>query len=522
MRTMKQKNITYACLLSLLMTSCAEDKGNYNYHDLLDLEITGVEDNLSVLTFADLHLTPDLGANAQSEDNYEYEWKVISQDENQEVTVIGNERDLNYRVELAAGAYTLYYTVTEKSTGLYWRQSYRLTVSDTTTEGWMVLCSDGGRARLDMVSAVTGETYIDLLKDNKDMPVYHGPRKIQWLSKYADYDSPYYLLTDEGATRLGKNKFGWKEEYDFKYEVATLADLCPHSITLAGFGRMIVSGTDAYYNETISISGLYGDKVNEGFAVAPCVGANVSASMIYAAVYLMYDIDSKRFMTYCPMMQSEALGGYEPLLEITQMEDLARTAKGSDKVVGSAFAEYPVGYDYVYMENTRYDAGNAKMGTTYTILKDGAGKMHVYGIQLGDFMLFADCTYILGRAYYGDLSGCTDIDRAGGLYAFSSLRNYMYYAVGGTVYRVDLSEKPLVARKQFTLSGETITCLKFNLYQNQENANRSYDLVVGSVKNGKGTLRVYEGMSAEGDFSAVKPTEYTGFSEIVDATYRER
>lgn len=518
---MRLKKIIYVSLFSLGAMACVEDKGNYDYHELAELEISGVEDNLSVLTYEHLRLNPDLGVAARPEDQYEYEWKVINQDESNEVTLIGENRNLDYQVELAAGIYTLYFTVKEKDSGLYWQKNYQLTVSDTTTEGWMVLCSDGGRARLDMVSTVTGETYADLLKSNKDMPEYQGPRKIQWLSKYAAQDSPYYLLTDQGATRLGKNKFVWKEEYEFKYEVATLADLCPYSITLAGFGRMMVSGTDAYYNETISIDGLYGTKVNKDFSVAPYVGANVGATM-YAAVYLMYDIDNKRFVTYCPMMRSEALGGYEPLQEITGMEEIARKAKGSDKVVGDAFEEYPVGYEYVYMENTKYDAGNAKMGTTYTLLKDTEGKLHLYGIQLGDFMLFADCTYIIGRAYYGDLSACTDIGKEGNLYAFSSLRNYMYYAVGGTLYRIDLSEKPLRAEKQFTLSGETITCLKFNLYQKAANANRSFDLVVGSTKNGKGTLRIYEGLSGEGDFSTVTPAVYTGFTDIVDVTYRER
>ncbi len=519
---MKLKNNLHVYLLGLFMMACAEDKGNYRYHDLIEPEISGVQEELSVLTYASLQLNPELGANAKGEEQYNYEWKVINQDETHEVTVIGNTRNLDYQVELAPGIYTLYFTVTEKSSGLYWRQNYSLTVSDATTEGWMILCSDNGRARLDMVSAVTGETYIDILKDNKDMPAYQGPRKIQWLSKHADSNSPYYLLTDQGATRLGKDKFAWKEEYDFKYEVATLADLCPYYITLAGFGRIMVSGTDAYYNETISFSGLYGDKINEGFAVAPYIGANISASM-YAAVYLMYDMDNKRFVTYCPMMQIKDLGGFEPLQEITAMEDLARIAqKDNNVVVGTAFDEYPVGYDYVYMENTKYDAGNAKMGTTYTLLKDENGKLHVYGIQLGDFMLFADCSYILGRAYYGDLSGCIDIEKENNLYAFSSLRNYMYYAVDGTLYRVDLSEKPLKATKQFTLPGETITCLKFNLYQNNPNDKRSYDLVVGSVKDGKGTLRIYEGMTTEGDFSAVTPEIHTGFAEIVDATYRER
>ena len=98
----------------------------------------------------------------------------------------------------------------------------------------------------------------------------------------------------------------------------------------------------------------------------------------------------------------------------------------------------------------------------------------------------------------------------------------MYYAVGNTLYRVDLSQQPAQAEVQFVLSGEEITMLKFNLYQKSENMQNSYDLIVGSSKNGKGFLRVYEGRESGGDFSTVKPQVYEGFARIVDAEYKER
>jgi len=173
------------------------------------------------------------------------------------------------------------------------------------------------------------------------------------------------------------------------------------------------------------------------------------------------------------------------------------------------------------MENTRYDPGNAKMGLTYILLKKG-GSAYLYGVQLGDMLRYADCTYVIGKGGYADLSGCRNILHQNALYAFSSLKNYMYYAVGDTVWRVDLSQDPVEAEIQFTLSGESITCLKFNLYQNSENKNRSYDLVVGSLKNGEGVLRIYEGRESDGDFRTVKPQKYEGFAEIVDVTYKER
>ena len=64
--------------------------------------------------------------------------------------------------------------------------------------------------------------------------------------------------------------------------------------------------------------------------------------------------------------------------------------------------------------------------------------------------------------------------------------------------------------------------MKFNLYQKSENAQKSYDLVVGSLKNGEGVLRVYEGRESGGDFRGVDPQVYEGFAEIVDVEYKER
>ena len=75
----------------------------------------------------------------------------------------------------------------------------------------------------------------------------------------------------------------------------------------------------------------------------------------------------------------------------------------------------------------------------------------------------------------------------------------------------------------FSLKGERITCMKFNLYQKSENMQKSYDLVVGSVnKSGEGTLRIYEGRESGGDFRNVEPQVYSGFAEIVDVEYKER
>lgn len=513
------RKLVYILMLTFALASCSQDKGNYIYVELKEPQITGLED-MNVQTFSRLQVTPDLGTEEFPAGEYAFEWKVLNQNASEDAVVIGQEFSLDYEVTLAPGAYTLFFTVTQVSTGLYWQKEASLIVSSSMSEGWMVLCSDGGRARLDFVSALTSETMTDVLRGS-DMPQMNGPRRIQWLSDKTDAASPYYLLTDDGATRLGRDAFEWKPEYDFAYEVAVQDKLTPHSIVSSGLGKVIVSGTDAHYCEIMGIDGLYGSAVNKGFAVAPYVGANALATQIYAAVHLLYDTDNKRFMAYCPLLAANDLGRLDPVADMETMGQIAEGIAPGAGVLGNAFDKWPVGMDLVYMENTRYDPGNAKMGLTYAVMKNGS-ECHLYGTQLGDMLRYADCTYVLGKGFYADLSQCRDVLHENALYAFSSLKSYMYYAVGNTVYRVDLSQQPAQSEVQFVLSGEEITCLKFNLYQKSENMQKSFDLVVGSVRNGEGTLRVYEGRESDGDFSSVKPTVYKGFARIVDVEFKER
>lgn len=149
----------FFCISALfLCAACANDLGNYDYRDLTEPDITGIEANISVLTHARLQLTPDLGGNDFPDDRYSFEWRTLARSADETVTVIGTSRNLDYEVALPAGAYTLFFKVTEDASGVYWQTSSELQVSEATSEGWMVLCADGDddRARLDMVSRGDG------------------------------------------------------------------------------------------------------------------------------------------------------------------------------------------------------------------------------------------------------------------------------------------------------------------------------------------------------------------------------
>ena len=91
----------------MAVAACSQDEGNYDYVDLKEPVITGLQDQ-SVLTLSRLQLTPDLGEADFPEGEYAFEWKVLDRNVMGEAVVIGTEKNLDYEVTLAPGSYALY------------------------------------------------------------------------------------------------------------------------------------------------------------------------------------------------------------------------------------------------------------------------------------------------------------------------------------------------------------------------------------------------------------------------------
>ena len=176
------------------------------------------------------------------------------------------------------------------------------------------------------------------------------------------------------------------------------------------------------------------------------------------------------------------------------------------------------------MENTTYDPLNMGIGTTYALMKSKSKTM-VYGFGLGDLMGLRYEKYgnSITHVMQADVTHCTDIDKAE-YYAFSSLKNMMYYAVGNKVYRINMAQSQPESELDIQLpEGEHITCLKFYHHTQSANAQRSHHLIVGSAdEHQEGTLRIYNGWTDEGVFGGEAPMEeMKGFAPIKDVIYRE-
>ncbi|MBR0321377.1 MAG: hypothetical protein IIX08_03200, partial [Bacteroidales bacterium] len=80
-------------LVALTALACSGDLGNYDYVQLDEPLIEGVEDR-SVLMFSRLTMTPQLGAETFKEPDYSFEWKVIDSNGDKEPVIIGTGASL--------------------------------------------------------------------------------------------------------------------------------------------------------------------------------------------------------------------------------------------------------------------------------------------------------------------------------------------------------------------------------------------------------------------------------------------
>lgn len=519
--------------------ACADDLGNYAYHDIPEIKIGGIQASIRVLAFQNLSIPVILEGLQNDSGRYEYEWLAVRQfvaedPDSPEAEVLAVTKDLQEVISLAPGPYKLIYTVRDKQLDVFYRQQADLLVITTTSEGWVVLCSDKGNVRLDMISNVLGDTiHVRDMLAGSDMPFKKNPRALIALnpgmealgvSPQVDPVSPFYLLTDEGATRLHREAFQWKEEYLVKYEMGTRSEVKPYHITAAGPFRMMVSDAGITDSDYSAGAGLWnsplnylrnGDNSKKSIRVAPYAGCNITNPMQFAPSFMFYDLDHKQFV-YHPGGMYGALVG-DPTIGCLEMSD---TEAGGD-----AFT-FPKGYNYVYMENSgRLFLPSPVMpefydNITFTILEKDGG-YHLYGISLGDnYMAMMGAGYPYTKTHYADLSGCENITQAS-CFAFSPLNNQMFYAVGGKVYRVNLDTENPASECQFDVPG-TVSCMKFYLYMNPVNSSRSFDLVVGLDKGGTegGELRVYEAVDNLARITDYKE-KYDGFPTIVDVMYKE-
>lgn len=133
------KYILFLCCIAIF-ASCYEDEGNYDYHNINEVNISGIPSTVEVDRLETLSLTPTLEGSVYGDDEsqYEYQWELNKK-------VISTERNLNYEVTNSTGAYTLRLSVIDKNNKTKGFAVTNLVVnSSTSSDGILVISNQNG------------------------------------------------------------------------------------------------------------------------------------------------------------------------------------------------------------------------------------------------------------------------------------------------------------------------------------------------------------------------------------------
>ncbi|MBS7254575.1 PKD-like family lipoprotein [Flavobacterium branchiicola] len=483
--------------LLVLVLSCADDEGNYDYKAINEINATGIEEAYTAYTGEKLKIEPNLNATLDDNtdpDRYTYEWVAVNPVKlvMESKTVLATSKNFDSELKLPPAKYTIYYTVKDKVTGVTWQHKpFTLNVVSAIYEGWMIIGDADGKPRLDMISILPGVPAPRIITDVLDA----AGSNLKLAGKAVDvecFNQPlsssliygvYVTTTENGTARLDPDSFGWTITQNLAYE--TVGGSLPTNFGVdfmksANSGEnLIYSKGDIYYfYRVVQIKyGLPQNKLEtetKTFYAAPFIAENGGS----LGTPVFYDQTARRFVRYS-------------------------TSKGScSSMPPAADSEVSLDWnntnsDLVYMTTSAFNQGE-----NFAVLKN---------LATGKFNLLR-FTKALAQTYYKPILNAPDFDKAT-KFAVSPDSGYLFYAVGGKLYEYDNGTQ--TAKLMLDKGAEEITYINFN----QRATNKSKYLIIGSYGT-TGKLELYEVPPVNGNLILVN--KYEGLCKIVDVAYRGR
>lgn len=424
------KRIIYTVLAAIIITSCYDDKGSYDYHDINEVTIDGLAAKYQVMTgVSTLKIEPKITTTLGDESNLEYEWRAVVGYTSSEL--IGTERNLEFPVTLAPTSYTLYLRVIDKTTGVTAVKTAALEVGTPYTKGLMMIGQDGlGKTKVQMLSISTDTILIKDVLGNTDVPNLSEGVDIIHTGK-GSYSKLWLITKDEvyaldmttmklDPTKTFQKALFLANEYNLNF---VPVDFAPRIKDQAGnpssayYSATICSNGYVFNSSTLLMGGAYfTDPVNR-LEKEPNVWFKANPCMMYSLTnwggFVYYDETNERFLKVASFTD------YSTLL----------TDSGTDPF---PWNQQSVGRTFVYGENTLNTDGGSTYGNSFAIMKNKSDQTHY-------IYKFYSTSTAIKRDFLTISAIATDFDKAS-FYAFSSRRTIIYYAVGSKLYAYDYNK----------------------------------------------------------------------------------
>nr|WP_199003030.1 PKD-like family lipoprotein [Flavobacterium sp. ASV13] len=484
--------------LIFLSVSCADDLGNYNYKDINEIKVTGIQKEYTVYNGNHFKITPNLTPtldDGNDPNRYTYEWAAVDPliiNAPEAKFVIAKTKNLDIDLKLAPAKYTVYYFVKDNVTGVTWQQEpFTLTVVSSIYEGWLALGDVDGKARLDMVSILPNVTEPRIITDVLDKTGSNLKLSGKAVNVYCIKNSLltglmygiYVTASESGTSRIDPDSFGWAPTQNIAYEmvgsnIPTNFGVDFMKSALQGENFIYSKGNIYYFLRTMQIAySLPQNKVDtetKPFYAAPFIAENLG--ILGSPVF--YDRDGRRFLRYSCMdgicsKMPEAIG------------------------TGTVLDWSNTNSDLVYMTTSPFNDFE-----NFAVLKD---------ITTGKYNLLRFNTGFV-QTYYKEILNAPDFDKATH-FAVSPDSGYLFYTVGGKLYEYDNGTQS--AKLMLDKGTEEITYIGFHA-----NAKTFANKLVLATYGTTGTLQLYTVPPVNG--ALVLTNNYTGLCKIVDVAFRAR
>ncbi|ANI88659.1 hypothetical protein A9P82_04775 [Arachidicoccus ginsenosidimutans] len=524
--------------MMLGLASCSKDIGNYSYHDVNVVSFQGFDTINGYSTyFGDtLKITPTLVSSKDDnkEDDYTYEWSFRigtgqsgagQAPDPLRDSVISTSKNLDVKIGLVPGTYSLQYRVTDKATGLVYPIRTNVLVTTEVYEGYLIMNDVNGAARLDMLSYNSTlnkfTQYTDVLQHmGSTVPMSGKPYQILCMnytrSNIVAQNYGIFLLTSENTNRVNQETFAWNPTYNIRYLM--LGDV-PENFT--------AQSINGQYNNTNSSPTIYmygndnnwySMATNAGyvfkytpvnvyttggtpFKVSPYVATDGNAA-------IFYDAENRKFVTTTNPAVTSVID-VNPLLH------------------------YPTGYDLKWMNMNYYPEGG-QVKKVYSILKDPtSSKLYLLRFKMGAAL--TDTALYYFQPFMPDMYNSSDkVDIANATnFTVSPDYEYLFYNVGSKVYEYDLGLSKNFLMKDY--GNAQISYMSFlhiydryglaQMTKNQNYFDWSSELTIatynpGGAAGSNGTLEQYKIQPVNGALQLA--AQWTGFGKIVSVGYRSR
>ncbi len=505
--------------ITLLVSSCFVDKGNYSYKDvneiIIDVSTIPLEYNVS--QFEKLTIVPKIkfSQNIIAEENLEYKWTIFNTYyASSYAEVIGNEKifDKTITQQSSATNYALVLDVKDKKTGIAAQQRFTVWVNSEVISGLVVVHSLDGKSDLDYIATTNAVPNITENRHMRNVFSLINKTKMNGNAKFVagarksnSVINSVYIGTDNELYKVKGKTF--ELEFTFGDKMFTIVPAIKKPQAFE------IGGTYANYQFLInngkvhSISNQSAWETTFSYALLPNT-STLNSSEVDLAPYV-YIPETFPSTTRFGGVFYDKLGQRFVIMPYTT-SPTATLTKFNDQI-NSIFNLNNIGKEILYFEKGFNNYG-------YAIFKDNASADR--WLYIANFNVAMNSN--MAVAMY-NMTTLPEIASAK-FYSTGNRGNVLLYATNKDIYTYDYSGSNTATKINNPFAAnEEITCMKIykpGTGNNLGNANGAI-LYVATWNGTEGKLYEFSMNEANGYLRSKEPLNvFNGFGKIMDMNHK--